>query len=80
MIVLSNFIFIGNIDYNSGPYYPMFRKGTRRTSFAVGIINDNRAENDETFNLIINSTSLPFGIVRDDPYSATVTILDDECK
>ena len=80
MIVLLNFTFTGNIDYNSGPYYPMFRKGNRRTSFAVGIINDNMAENDETFNLIINSTSLPFGIVRDDPYTATVTILDDECK
>ena len=58
----------------------MIRKGTRRASFSVRITNDNWAELDETFTLTINSTSLPFGIGRDDPYSTTVTIVDDECK
>ena len=57
----------------------MIRKGTRRASFSVHITNDNRVELDETFNLTINST-FPFGIGHDDPYTTTVTIVDDECK
>lgn len=71
---------IGGVDYASGPYYVTFRKGSRRVPFRVNIINDNRVEPDEIFNLMINATSLPDGVIRDDPYTATVTIMDDECK
>lgn len=67
-------------DYDSGPYFVTFRRGSRRATFVVNIIDDNWPELDENFNLTINATSLPFGVIRDNPYSAIVTIVDDECK
>lgn len=42
------------------------------------MINDNSYEGDEYFTVIIDD--LPHGIVRANPYTARVTIRDDECK
>ena len=67
-------------DYVSGPYFARFRRNSRRSTIIVNIVDDNRPELDETFRLTINATSLPFGVIRSNPYSTIVTIIDDECK
>ena len=73
--------FTGNgVDYAAGPYFATFSRGSHRVPIVVNIVNDRRSELDETFSLTINTTSLPFGVIRDDPYSVIVTIVDDECK
>jgi len=58
----------------------MFRKGMSSASFNIDINDDMILENDETFSLTINASSLPFGVVRGNPHTARVTIEDDECK
>lgn len=67
-------------DYVSGPYFARFRRNARRATIIANIVDDNRPELDETFRLTINATSLPFGVIRSNPYSTIVTIIDDECK
>ena len=48
--------------------------------FCINITDDNELEEDETFNLTINTDLLHPEIIPMDPDQATVTILDDECK
>ena len=70
------------MDYNSGPYTVQFNVGVTNSSFNVMINNDNVLENDETFNLNINTSSLPSGVAIVSPDQATVTIPanDGKCK
>jgi len=49
----------------------MFRRGFTKAQLAVNITNDNLLESDETFKLIFDCNN---------PHTATITILDDECK
>ena len=49
---------IGGVDYGSGPYTVTFPAGVTSVSFDVPITDDNILEDDETFDLIISSTSL----------------------
>jgi len=70
----------GGVDYESGPYRVELSKGTTSEKFCVDITDDNRLEDDEIFFLEIDSTSLPTGVIRKDPYKVNATILDDECK
>jgi len=49
----------------------MFRRGYTRAQLAINITNDNLLESDETFKLTFNCNN---------PHTATITILDDECK
>ena len=67
-------------DYVSGPYFARFRRNARRATIIVNMVDDNKPESDETFNLTINATSLPFGVIRSNPHTTIVTIVDDECK
>ena len=64
----------GGADYNSGPYAVQFDVGVTRALFIVVINNDNVLENDETFNLNINTSSLPSGVTVGAPARTTVTI------
>ena len=48
--------------------------------FEVPIIDDNIYEYNETFQLIINSSSLPTDISAGIPYQATVIIMNDDGK
>ena len=68
----------GSIDYDSGPYTVAFPAGVTRISFDTVITNDLILENDEEFNLIINSSSLPTGVSDSHPSLVTVTIFDDD--
>ena len=68
----------GGVDYNSGPYSVQFNVGVTRVSFSVSINNDNILEEDEIFNLNINSSSLTNRITIGDHSQTTVTILDND--
>lgn len=72
--------FTGGKDYKVGPYYVTFTTGRKEISLDNIIFDDEIVEDDEYFNLIINSSSLPSGvIVGDQPYT-TVTINDEDCE
>ena len=67
-----------NVDYDSGKHTVTFPAGVTRISFDTVITNDVILENDEQFNLIINSSSLPTGVSGSHPSLVTVTIVDDD--
>ena len=73
--------YIGNIDYDPGPY--LFTIPAKMTSVlfdATMINNDNILEDNETFYLTINSSSLPNDFTAGNPFQVEVTIIDDDCK
>ena len=72
--------FEGDVDYNSGPYSVRFPPDTTCVPFDVPVINDNILEHNETFSLIIWSTSLPDQVIIGNPRQSTVTIIDDDSK
>ena len=55
-------------------------KGDMSTELCINITDDNDLEDNEAFNLRINTSSLRPEIIPVWPDQATVTILDDECK
>ena len=76
---MSWLVLIGaGVDYDSGPNTVTFPAGVTRVSFDAAIINDIILENDEEFNLIINSSSLPTGVSDSHPSLVAVTIVDDD--
>ena len=70
----------GGVDYNSGPYAVQFNVGVTRVSFNVTLKDDRSKENNETFTLSINPSSLPNNINVGDHVPTTVTILNDDGK
>ena len=71
---------VGGEDYHSGPYDVTFFVGINRVLLDIPVINDNTLENNENFNVTINSSSLPSYVVVGDSGQATVTILNDDGK
>ena len=72
-----------------GPYSVTIPAGVTSASFSIQIIDDNIPENDETFVIAINSSSLPNGVTIANPAQAaqadssgqaSVGILDDDRK
>ena len=55
-----------------------FNAGVMRALFNVSISNDNILEGSESFNLIIDSSSLPNEVTITNPNQTTVTIVDDD--
>ena len=49
-------------------------------SFTVTIMDDKILESNETFQLSINTSSLPNRVTVDNPNEVTMTIVDDDCK
>ena len=76
MIVIT----LDNNDYNRGPYNITIPAGQNDITFSVSITDDNIREQSETFNLVIDESSLPSGVTSSDPNRTTVTIMDDDCK
>ena len=68
------------VDYNSGPYTVQFDVGVTNVIFSVAVKDDSSLEDNETFTLSINSSSLPNSINVGDHVQTTVTILDDDSK
>ena len=69
----------GNVDFDSGLHSVMFAKGDIAATFCVNITDDEFLEVDETFSLAIDTASLPASVIHGNPYTADVTILDNEC-
>ena len=72
--------FIDNKDYDPGPYTVTIPAGQNDVTFSVSITDDNIREQSETFNLIIDESSLPSDITSSDPNRVIVTIMDDDSK
>ncbi|XP_065884189.1 uncharacterized protein [Dysidea avara] len=68
----------GGVDYDSGIYNVVIPAGETRVPFDCPINNDNIFEGNEDFDLTIDTSSLPAGVTRGSPGSATVTIVDDD--
>ena len=70
----------GGVDYNSGPYTVQFDARVTRVPFNVSINNDDILEGNETFNLMINTQSLPSGVTVGDHSQTKVTIQANDRK
>ena len=70
----------GGVDYISGPYTVQFNAGVTEVPFNVALNDDSSKENNETFTLSINLSSLPNVINIGDHVQTTVTILNDDGK
>ena len=68
----------GDEDYVSGPYFVKITAGLTHFPFNVSIIDDDKWEQNETFYLIIDESSLPCNVTVDDQHTSAVTILDDD--
>ena len=72
---------MGKADFNGKSYIQVLFPGGRTAAhFDVHIIDDIILERIETFRISIDPLSLPHGVVLGAVSSATVTILDDDCK
>ena len=67
-------------DYIQGTYSARIPRGKTSVSVNVRIIDDNYVERNETFNLAISSSSLPYYITAGNIDSTTITIVDNESK
>ena len=68
----------GECDYDPGPYHVTLPAGQIEVPFNASINDDDVFENNEIFQLVVNQRILPNRISRAEPYSSTVTIMDDE--
>ena len=71
---------LGGVDYVSGPYNVKFSAGMDKASFSVTIRGDKVFEMDETFQLAINSNTLPNRVTTTNPSEVNVTIVDNDGK
>ena len=67
-------------DYTGGDYPVIFPAGSTRANFSIPITDDDIFESDETFflTLVIPQPAQNIGVMRGDPFMATVTIIDDD--
>ena len=70
----------GGVDYNFGSYTFQFNVGVTSVPFNVSINNDNILEDDEMFNLHINTLSLLSSVTIGDHGQTTVTIVANDGK
>ena len=67
------------MDYTSGPYTVTFPAGHTTATFNISINdNDDIVEEDQSFTLTINETSLPDNVTHGIFGEATVTIVNDD--
>ena len=78
IIIMMEYVGEG-VDYNSGSYTVQFNVGVTRVPFNISLNNDNIMEGNETFNLKINTQSLPNGVTVGSSQT-TVTILANDRK
>ena len=67
-------------DYTGGDYSVIFPARSTKESFSIPITDDDIFETDETFflTLVIPQPAQDIGVMRADPYMATVTIINDD--
>ena len=78
--IVAHYDIIAGVDYVSGPYTVTFPAGVTKVSFNVDIIDDAILENNETFELSINSNTLLDRVIINNPSKVTVTIVDNDGK
>ena len=82
-IVMTVLDFVGNVDYRifSNRRTITFTAGNTRVQYTGShAIDDGLVELDETFDLIIDNSSLPTGVSLGDPCQTRITILDDDSE
>lgn len=67
-------------DFASGPFNVTFHAGETVAMFNVSINDDNTVENNETFAILIDQSSLPNGVSIGNPSRTVVIIVDDDCE
>ena len=72
----------GGVDYggNETQYLVTFPVGTNCSSVNISINDDNKSEDNETFNISIVSMSLPFGVVLGGIKEVEVVITDNDSE
>ena len=65
-------------DYTPGPYSVRIPAGETNPSFIISIIDDNMYERDESFQLLVDTSSLPEGVIPGNLARAEVTIRNDD--
>ena len=76
-----NLLFTGGFDYASGPYNVSIAKGEGCSKFFTISIFDNMVyEGDKRFEVSLQPSRLPLGVVPCTPSVVEITILDNECK
>ena len=74
-------MFLGNVDYDLGEQSNVkISAGVNIIPLNISIKSDNLLEKNETFNLIINVSSLPDNVRLGSPNITTVTIVDVDSK
>ena len=78
--MLLNCVFVigADEDYLSGPYYIVFTAGMTEAVFNITVNDNDILEETETFNVVINSSSLPSMVTIGELGEAVVTILDND--
>ena len=79
-LVMDVRLIAGDDFTGSGPFYVTFPAGENQVKFVISITNDDVVENNESFTLSINPSSLPLGVTVGDPSQTTVTIIDDDSE
>jgi len=80
MIYFVLYNFIGGKDYVSGTYIATIHAQHKSGTFHIQILDDDVDEGIESFNLKIDPSILPDGMITDGVTQAKVIIIDDECK
>ena len=67
-------------DYTGGDYPVIFPAGSTKENFSIPIVDDDIVELDETFflTLVIPQPAQDIGVMRADPYTAIITIMNDD--
>ena len=71
---------LGDNDYVSGPYTVTIPAGGTSAPFDITINDDNTLEDNETFTIDVDPSSLPTGVTVGSTGQATITIDNDDCK
>ena len=79
-VIITVYTFTGNKDYTSGPYNVTFQAGDFFAEFSISINDDNIKQNNKSFTLIIDPSSLPNYVSVGKPGNATVIVMDNDSK
>ena len=75
------YLYIGDIDYDFGPYTVTFTAGDTTASLNISINDDDVLENNENFFLTISHHNYPaHGVTINTTDRPIVNIIDDDCK
>ena len=74
----NTYIIIEGDDYEPGPFNVTIPAGETSVPFNISIIDDNVFERNETFNISVDSSSLPSRVLVQPDCVLMITIVDDD--